>query len=263
MKCEEAQEFVSRLCDGQVVPREAAEHVGACQECRERLDEYLRIGAEMRRLASLEQQETIRAGAWERARRVRRVEWWRGARTMRIPRFAFVSMLVLILVSSSGFVLAVMGQYPDRRPIIWGSTPNEPLPPKNGFVVVNPVLIRGNQVVCDLSTNGYSGDDGDAEAALMIYYPGQGRYLISSVPFEGAVEGAAKLDQIRFTLNGENYLLMSGMPILRSNQVWVSHDPHYRISDHIQARGISDDHPFFRVRSLKLWLQPGVIRNID
>lgn len=263
MRCEEAREFVSRLCDGHVVPSEAAEHIGECQVCRARLDDYLRMGVELRRAASLERPEPVKAGSWRNGRKIRGSWWRKGATTMRIPRFAFVSMLALILVLSSGFALAVTRQYLSHQPIGWGSTPDEPLPPKNEFMVVNPVLIRGNQVVCDLSTNGYSGDDGDADAALMIYCPGEGRYLISSVPFQGAAEGAAKMNQIRFTLNGENYLLMSGMPILRSNKVWVSHDPDYRVSDHIQVQGASDDRPFFRVRSLKLWLQTGMIRNID
>src|SRR5437773_11907348 len=31
MKCEEAAEFASRLCDGQVIPREMAEHIGTCE----------------------------------------------------------------------------------------------------------------------------------------------------------------------------------------------------------------------------------------
>ena len=61
------------------------------------------------------------------------------------------------------------------------------------------------------------------------------------------------MGQIRFSLDGQDYLLMSGMPILRSNHVWVSHDPEYRISEHIQ--GEPDDRPFFGVRSLKLWMR--------
>lgn len=376
MKCEEAGEFVSRLCDGQVISREAAEHVGACQECRQRLDEYLKLGAELRRLASLERPEIVTAGTWKTAGKAQRAWWKRGRTAMRIPRFAFMSMLVLILMLSGGLALVrvraaqtvptlmlhftlvpagktgecwlttddnprtdrcgfatdvpdggmvglmfrfvsrngnrtqlgvkanyrpnsnrfnfiddftnvpetmisvdpvqqakidvphlgefqVTSAYVDHSFKGWGSTPDEPLPSKNRFAVVDPVLIRANQVVCDLSANGYSIDDGDDDAALMIYCPGEGRYLISSVPFEGAVEGAAKMAQIRFTLDGEDYLFMSGMPILRSTQVWVSHDPDYKISDHIQVPGASDDHPFFRVRSLKLWLQSGILRNIN
>lgn len=366
MKCDKAGEFISRLSDGQVIPPEAAQHVGTCQHCRARLSEYLEMGAELRRLASLEQPTTTKEGRWEMEQKLRFAWWRRGTTTMRIPRFAFASMLVAILLLSGGLVLVrarsnngggspvfalafrvppenyqrtcfippepnktcsysttlnngeselglmvrfvsrsnnrtelgvraayesdttqsnlkrdveaapeqiisvqsgqedemevpglgeiqITGQYLDHQPMVWGSAPNESPAPQNEFAVVDPVLIRGNAVVCDFSRNGYSIEDGYPDAALMIYYPGQGRYLISSVPFEGAVEGAAKMGQIRFSLDGQDYLLMSGMPILRSTHVWVSHDPEYKISEQIQ--GEPDDQPFFRVRSIKLWMR--------
>jgi hypothetical protein len=68
------------------------------------------------------------------------------------------------------------------------------------------------------------------------------------------------MGQIRFNLGGQDYMLLSAMPTVRSDHVWVSHDPEYKISEHIQ--GASDDRPMFRVRSLRLLLQPQ-IRNID
>jgi hypothetical protein len=373
MKCEEAAEFASRLCDGQVIPREVAEHIGTCQTCRARLDAYAAVGTELRLVASLEQPRSLKAVSWEKGHRVRSGWWKEGRTTMRIPRFAFVSMLVLILVLSGGLVLvrarAAQGQptlllhftlvpdgktgecwlttndnprtnqcgfttdvsrggmvglmfrfvsrdgdrtqlgvkanYKDRssrfnliedfkdvpekmisvdpeqqaqiqvsglgefevtaaflnHPFIsWGRTDEAIEPRKDEFRVVAPVLIRGNEVVCDLSDNGNSIDDGDADATLMIYYPGQGRYLISRVPFQGAVEGAVKNGQIRFTLGGQNYLLLSAVPILRAEHVWVSHDPQYKLSEHIE--GAADDRPWFMVRSLKLLLQPQM-NNID
>ncbi len=58
MKCEEAAEFVSALCDGEKIPRAAAEHVGECDVCATRLTEYAEMGAELRRVASLESTET-------------------------------------------------------------------------------------------------------------------------------------------------------------------------------------------------------------
>jgi hypothetical protein len=373
MKCEEAAEFASRLCDGQVIPREVAEHVGTCQMCRARLDGYAAVGAALRLVASLEQPPSLKVVSWEKGHRVR-PRWWQEERTtMRIPRFAFVSMLVLILALSGGLVLvrarAAQGQstlllhftlvpdgktgecwlttndnprtnqcgfatdvsrggmvglmfrfvsrdgdrtqlgvkanYKDRsgrfnfiddfkdvpekmisvepeqqtqvqvpglgefvvtaaflnHPFISWGRPDEAIEPrKDEFRVVAPVLIRGNEVVCELSDNGYSIDDGDADATLMIYYPGQGRYLISRVPFQGAVEGAVKNGQIRFTLGGQNYLLLSAVPILNADHVWVSHDPQYKLSEQIE--GAPDDRPWFRVRSLKLLLQQQV-NNID
>lgn len=381
MRCDEAAEFASRLCDGQVISREAAEHIGTCEICRARLNEHAVIGAELRRAASLEQPIPLKAVPWGKRQRIRSHWWQEGRTTMRIPRFAFVSMLVLILVLSGGLVLVrartspgagrsvlvltfklvpqdiarvpqgiardcvittdgnpktgecsyslglndrvlgvlfrfvsrdgdrtqvavqaeykeqsntlnllddlksfpermiwvgpgrdshiaisglgeidVTGQYLDHAPMIW-ERPSETLDPqKDEFRVVAPVLISGDEVLCDLSNNGLSISHGDANAALMIYCPGQGRYLISSVPFEGAVEASVKMGQIRFALGGQNYLLLSAMPIVREDHVWVSHDPNYKLSEHLE--GGSDDRPWFMVRSLKMLLDPQ-LKNLE
>jgi hypothetical protein len=52
MDCQQAQPFVSALHDGETVPKEAAEHIGGCALCKERLQEYAQMGAELRLLAS-------------------------------------------------------------------------------------------------------------------------------------------------------------------------------------------------------------------
>ncbi len=66
MTCNEAAEFVSALCDGETIPRNAAEHVGACQACQAQLKEYLAIGAELRRVASMETPEAATPRVWEK-----------------------------------------------------------------------------------------------------------------------------------------------------------------------------------------------------
>jgi signal transduction histidine kinase len=65
MKCEEAAEFVSALCDAVSIPPEAAEHIGTCETCQARLKEYGEIGMALRRVASLESPEEVRARSWE------------------------------------------------------------------------------------------------------------------------------------------------------------------------------------------------------
>jgi hypothetical protein len=366
MKCEEAAEFASALCDGETIPRDVAEHIGACEMCRTRLNAYSVIGAELRRVASLEQPVTMKAGSWEKARRVR-LSWWQKGRTsMKIPRFAFASMLAVILLLSSSLVLVrartgmggpvfvlsyrilpngsavrcvittdsnsstnhcsdtnsgpwgvltvnfrfltkdgdrtelgvktryesqvrqpepgntddlkdvpektfwiepgekqristsglgeieLTGEYLDHMPAL-RRRPDESLDPRKGeFRIVSPVLIRGKEVVLNL-VGSSSIDSGDQDATLMIYNPGEGRYMISTVPFEGAIEGSVELGQIKFTLEGQDYLLLTAMPTTRSEHVWVLRDPHYKLSEHMQ--GASDDQPMFMVRSLSKLLQ--------
>lgn len=116
MRCEHAEEFVSALCDGERIPREAAEHIGECEKCRARLRDYAMLGAELRRTASLNSPKSVPAGehlltsATTLAKRTlgkRSFEvWWKkGGAAMRIPRFAFVLMLLLIVGLSSGLVV--------------------------------------------------------------------------------------------------------------------------------------------------------------
>jgi len=57
MNCQEVQPFVSALHDGESVPLEAAEHIRNCSECRVRLEEYSRMGVELRLLASSASEE--------------------------------------------------------------------------------------------------------------------------------------------------------------------------------------------------------------
>ncbi len=365
MKCEDASEFVSALCDGEGIPKEAAEHIGECEECRARLNAYSAMGTELRRVASLQEQTEVKAGSWEKVTRAQPNWWQKGSTTMRIPRFAFASMLGMILLLSGGLVLVrartavagpvfvltykipadgrvgrctmvtggnrkinscsdgvggpwgfltmkmrYMGKESERvelgvktryeaqaRPLgmsnidtlqdvpeetVWidpGSKqqisvpgfgeieltgeyldhiptllfrPNEALDPqKDEFRIASPVLIRGKEVVFNL--DGSSIDSGDPEAALMIYFPGEGRYLISTVPFEAAVEGKVDLGQIKFSLEGKEYLLLTAMPTTRSEHVWVTHDPQYKLSEHMQ--GAHDDQPMFMARSLSKLLQ--------
>ncbi len=366
MKCEEAAELVSALCDGETITREAAKHIGECEACRARLNAYSSVGAELRRLASLEERGELKAGSWEKEQRVRLNWWQKGRTTMRIPRFAFALMLGMILLLSGGLVLVrartgmggpvlvltykippdgraarctittdanprtnhcnystggpsgvltvnvrfvskegertelgvktryetqarslevsntdswkevpeemvwlepgskqeisvpglgeveLTGEYLDHVPAL-RFRPEEPLDPrKNEFRIVSPVLIRGKEVVFNLGGSD-STDSGDPDATLMIYFPGEGRYLISTVPFEGAVEGNVELGQIKFSLEGQGYALLTAMPTTRSEHVWVTHEPRYKLSEHME--GASDGRAMFMVRRLSRLLE--------
>src|SRR6267378_5940286 len=363
MKCAEAAEFLSPLCDGEMIPGEAARHIGTCETCRTRVNAYSTMGLELRRIASLEKRGKLKPGCWEQRKRQ---SWYglKGGATMRIPRFVFGLMLAVILLLSGGLVLVrartgaggpvlvltfklppqgrvsrcvittdsnpktnhcnystgggawgtlilnarfvskegeraelgvrtryekqpydtktrsgntddlkdvhedsvwiepgnsqeisvpglgqveLTGEYLDHIPTLLLS-PEEPLDPKqNEFRVVSPVLIRGKEVLFNLAGSN-STDTGDPDAALIIYFPGQGRYLISTVPFEGAVQGDVEPGQIKFSLDGQDYLLLTAMPTTRLEHVWVKHDPQYKLSEHMH--GASDSQTMFMVRKL-------------
>src|SRR5260370_30563011 len=85
MKCEEAAELVSALCDGETITREAAKHIGECEACRARLNAYSSVGAELRRLASPGERGGLKAGSWEEEQRVRLDRGPKREPTTRIP----------------------------------------------------------------------------------------------------------------------------------------------------------------------------------
>lgn len=54
MTCIEAEPHVSAVCDGETIPAEAAEHIGACAACRTILAEYAQMGTELRVAAAMD-----------------------------------------------------------------------------------------------------------------------------------------------------------------------------------------------------------------
>lgn len=366
MNCELAEEYVSALCDGQKIPQVAAEHIGKCQRCQLELNEYAAIGAELRRLASLDDAAPVAPVDWA-LQPVKEIGLWRrGLTTMKIPKLAFGVMLIAIIALSSGLVMiraqagAAAGRFLElkyklpsaRNPnicvmrtdgnqkdntcdfvnhgrdgllvmntrvianaggrvqlrirakyipgaqdtevdynealfkdvpeILLAAEPGEkqeiqvanlgtleveaeyldhipPLvyrpqetldPNPQEFRIVAPVLVRDNQVIAN--EDGSSIDTGSPDATLMLYVPGEGRYLVSSVPFESAVEGSVHLGKITFSLEGHNYLLLTSMPITVSDHVWVKHEPDFKPSERmVRTSDARDDRPMYLVRSLK------------
>lgn len=105
MKCEDAGVFVSALCDGEVIPRAAAEHIGTCEVCHARFRDYAEMAAELRRVASMELKDEVRAHEWERVKRAKDSWWAKGWEDMRIPRFVFALLLMAVVVLGSSLVL--------------------------------------------------------------------------------------------------------------------------------------------------------------
>ena len=342
MKCEDAAAFVSALYDGEKIPREAAEHLGACEGCAERLATYSAIGAELRRVASLSEPTDLKDRTWEEKNPVQSSWWRKGRESMRIPRFAFASMLAAILLLSGGLVLVrarsnasesvlwlatkmppdgkvlhsalatdgqpgsdgfahfravpgggtfsmsvrflrregdrvelgvktryenpapdssgpadnrlkgiaeqnlwiepgrnaeiavpglgsieFAGDFIDHKPPSFFSPEDTVDPKADEFRIVSPVLIRGKEVVFN-----FAGASSTGSSNVSIYWPGEGRFLFSSAPFKSAVKGSAFESQIKFNTEGQEYVLLTAVPVTRAANVWVRHEPSYRLSEH-------------------------------
>jgi hypothetical protein len=109
MKCNEAAEFVSALCDGERIPAATATHIGGCPECQLRLNDYVRMGIELKRIASINTAEAAPEVVWGKQRWFP-LNWGQiGRQTMRIPRVVFAMLMMLITVLAAGLVLARTG----------------------------------------------------------------------------------------------------------------------------------------------------------
>jgi hypothetical protein len=351
MNCEEAAEFVSALYDGERILAAAAEHVGACEACQSRLREYMEMGIEMRRAASLQLVDVPAARNWETKGTIVSKWWQKGWETMRIPRFAFGLLLAAVVILGSNLVatrarahgagtvvvlsialpggqatqcplsavdkkwqecafigdinsgtlryqvrflgqdgnrielgvreafgpldsgentnaladidrvpqkqywfepgeklqldvaglgaMEVTGEWMDHVP----SLPQFPTvdPKSDELRVVSPLLLRNKEEAADLE--GCS-TTSDRESGVMLYVPGEGLYVFSLSPIEGAVGGSVALNRITFKMQDQNYTLLTGAPIARSEHVWVKHEEDFK------PNGEAAKHPFITTVNL-------------
>jgi hypothetical protein len=374
VNCESAEEYISALCDGKRIPPILAEHIGLCQGCQSELRDYATMGAELRRLASMDEAPPTALVHWKQEPE-RQTAWWRkGLTTMRVPKLAFVAMLIAIAALSSSLVIVraragaatarfleleykfspagsphicvmradgdakdnlcnftshlreglflmnthvnahsgdqaqlrirakyipgarntevsytealfkdipeevlsiepgykqeiqvagfgaveVEGRYLDHiPPLVY--LPQETLDPSpKELRIVAPVLVRDGRVIVNAGI-GSSIDTGSPDATLMLYAPGEGRYLVSIIPFDGAVEGTVHLGQIAFSLEGHEYLLLTSTPITIAEHVWVKHERDFKPSERmVRSSDARDERPMFLVRSLRKLEEPRI-----
>jgi hypothetical protein len=123
------------------------------------------------------------------------------------------------------------GDFIDHKPPTFFSLDDTIDPKANEFRFVSPVLLRGKEVV--FNEGGASSTvETKAGTGAVVYQPGEGRFLFSAAPFKDAVEGSVLGSQIKFSLEGQEYVLLTGVPATRAEHVWMKHEPRYKPSDH-------------------------------
>ena len=128
MICDDAAEYISALCDGETIPPPAAQHIAACPDCQARLGDYLAMGVELRRAASLGLANAVPPRVWTKPQNRVATLWQKAWVSMRIPRVAFAGLIAGILVLAS--VLAVnRARAQNTGPVVLLTTvgPNGPL----------------------------------------------------------------------------------------------------------------------------------------
>jgi hypothetical protein len=144
MICNEAAEFVSALCDGEIIPPPAAEHIGTCSTCQGQLRDYLAMGVELRRTASLEQSATLPVRTWTRPQNPLTAFLQKGWGTMRIPRLAFAAMIAGIVALACTLAVVKVGANSNGTVVLLSTTGS------NGALMDCPLsTLDKNQAVCD------------------------------------------------------------------------------------------------------------------
>lgn len=105
MVCDDAAEHISALCDGETIPQESARHIADCPNCQRRLRDYLALGVELRRTASLEISEAVHPRNWTKSQNVISTWCQKGLSTMRIPRLAFAALVIGVVALSSALTV--------------------------------------------------------------------------------------------------------------------------------------------------------------
>ena len=111
MTCNEAAEYVSALCDGEIISPEAARHIGACEACKLLLRDYAEMGAELRRVASLDTAHPTPSLHLEEKPGQPRTLWQKGRESMKIPKFAFALLIVVVIALASSLALIGVGAH--------------------------------------------------------------------------------------------------------------------------------------------------------
>ena len=343
MTCDEAAEYVSALCDGELIPRTAAEHVEVCASCQARLEEYMEAGAKLRLMASLAIEESVSPRIWSSPQSTFAIWWQKGWGTMRIPRLALAILIAAIVAlgstlavvkvraHSDGTVvmlkvawpegqlapcalstqdkkwttcsslslvngkiagyqidlvrregnrvelairtkafgpvsgryelsdiqnepqkqvffepgrtfkldvadigtLTVTGEWFDHVPAFIGTSSHELDPGPEELRMVSPLLLSDKQVLGDLQ--GATATLDKAGEGIVIYMPGEGRFILSLSPLQGAVRALVALNRISFQDAGRSYAFLTGSPITRGEHIWVLHDATFKPHNPAQA----------------------------
>lgn len=130
------------------------------------------------------------------------------------------------------------GDFIDHKPPSFFS-PEDTVDPKGDeFRIVSPVLVRGKEVAFNFGGASSTTSNGSG-AGVFVYWPGEGRFLFSAAPFKDAVKGSVFESQVKFRVDGQDYVLLTAVPATRAANVWVRHEQSYKPSE--QDPGINDN----------------------
>jgi hypothetical protein len=133
----------------------------------------------------------------------------------------FTPGATLSLPNTGELKLALTGEWADHIPVMTGG--NQLLDPgPNEIRLTSPLLLKNNQVAGDYFDS--SAVDDGPDAGVWFYIKGEGRFLLSSAPMQGADPAEVKFNRVSFESDGQKYIIVTGTPVTREKNIWVLHD---------------------------------------
>lgn len=227
MICDNAAEYVSALCDGELIPREAAEHINSCVVCRERMRDYVEQGVELRRTASLDLAEAVAPRAWSRPQN-RLATWWhKGWGRMHIPRLVFASMFLVIMGLAASLLVGKVRAHSNGTVVLLSTIG------PSGQIGDCPLSTQEKNQACSWFGNvgshhlaykvGVVSRDGDrVQLAIRtrIYSPGEN---LSAFTLD--TDPVADVKQVWFEPGEPSKIEVSGVGTLTLTGEWLDHMP--------------------------------------
>lgn len=123
--------------------------------------------------------------------------------------------------------LALTGDWADHIPVtLAGRELLDPGPDE--IRLTSPLLLKNNMVVGDMGK--MIADTDTAGEGVWFYVPGEGRFTLAPMPLAGAVPATVQLNRVSFEIEGQIYVVVTGMPVTRAKKLWVLHDAAYKPS---------------------------------
>ncbi len=130
--------------------------------------------------------------------------------------------------------LSITGEWFDHVPAFIGSSSH--IDPGPGELrIVSPLLLSGHKVLGDMQ--GGSAITDKAGWGVVVYMPGEGRFILSLSPMQGAAQADVAFNRISFQDGGRSYTFVNGSPVTRVKNIWVLHEADYKLLDHAGELG--------------------------
>ncbi len=95
--------------------------------------------------------------------------------------------------------------------------------------IVSPLLLSGQQVLGDMQ--GGTAIVDKAGWGVVVYMPGEGRFVLSLSPMRGAAQADVAFNRISFQDGGRSYTFVNGSAVTREKSIWVLHEAWYKPLD--------------------------------